>query len=256
MKRQCTIIILLAFSFCAGAGQPDAASVIEKSRELTMTGSLKAAIGMTITEKNGAVRSRSIGMSSKSYGDGTEKRLIRFLAPADVKGTALLIIDKLSEADEMWIFLPALKKTRRISGAEQGKSFMSSEFSNADMSSPPPVDFKYRHLAGSGSDGKWIIESLPASDRLADEYGYSRKISHLDSANLYIQKMEFYNFDNKLFKVIEIRAVEALKNGKYLIKDMKAENLLTGRASEIKFSSIEADTGIDDSVFTLQNLAR
>lgn len=240
----------------AAAQQPDAAQILEKSRELSITGSLSAKLHLTITEKNGAMRNRTISMISKSYPEGTDKRLIRFIEPADVRGTSMLVVDNKNTADEMWIYLPALKKTRRIVSSEKGKSFMSSEFSNADMSSPAPSDFKSRHLDKSGQNGQWIIESIPADDKKADEYGYSRKISFIRISDHQVMKMEFYNFDNVLFKIIEIRNIQNLSGGKFLIQDMVSENLLTKRKSEINFSEIKEGSKIDDSLFSLQNLER
>ncbi len=235
---------------------PDADRIMEKSRELSMTGSMMAEISLTITEKNGAVRNRTIAIASKSYPDGTEKRFIRFLEPSDVRGTAMLIADNKDTPDEMWIWLPALKKTRRIVTAEKGKSFMSSEFSNSDMSSPALSDFTYKHLPGSGENQQWIIESIPANERISDEYGYSRKVSFLDRQNMRVQKMKFYNFDNKLFKEIEIKKVVPLEGDRYLVSDMSVENLITGRKSEIVFNNIKEGVKVDDSVFTIQNLER
>jgi hypothetical protein len=120
-----------------------------KSRDLAITGSLRADLSLTITEKSGATRTRSFSMATKSYQDGSEKRFIRFVEPADVKGTSMLIVDNRNSADEMWIYLPALKKTRRIVSSEKGRSFMSSEFSNSDLTSPPLSDFVNRHLEKS-----------------------------------------------------------------------------------------------------------
>ena len=240
----------------APAQQPDAAEIMNKSRELTLTGSLSATVSLTITEKNSSVRNRTISMQTKSYQDGVEKRLVRFVEPADVKGTSMLIFDNKNIADEMWIYLPALKKTRRIVSSEKGKSFMSSEFSNADMSSPSLSDFINRHLQNSGENNHWIIESIPENDDKADEYGYTKKISYISIDKHVVKKMEFYNFDNQLFKIIEIKAVQPGANGRYLISDMAAKNLINGRSSEIKFGNIKMDAGIDDSVFTLQNLEK
>lgn len=217
-------------------------------------GSLGSTISLTITEKNNSVRNRIISMQTKSYQDGTEKRLIKFLAPADVKGTSMLIIDKKNSSDEMWVYLPALKKTRRIVSTEKGKNFMSSEFSNADMSSPALSDFNNKHMPNSGNDNTWIIESQPATEEKADEYGYLRKVSYISSDNFVVKKMEFYNFDNELFKIIEIKSIQPASSGKYIISGMAARNLLNGRSSEIKMSEIEMTAVIDDSVFALQNL--
>ena len=240
----------------AAAQQPEALQIMNKSRDLSITGSLSANINLTITEKSGSIRNRTISMTSKSYPDGLEKRFIRFVEPADVKGTSMLVFDNKNTADEMWIYLPALKKTRRIVTSEKGKSFMSSEFSNADMASPSVSDFTHRHLENSGENNQWIIESTPVSEDKADEYGYSRKISYVSTNTSQVQKMEFYNFDNELFKVIEIRSIFPLTDGKFMVKDMVASNLSTSRKSQILFNNIREGINIEDSYFTVQNLER
>ena len=241
----------------ASSQQQDAGQIMNKSRELTMTSYLSATMSLSITEKNGAVRNRTISMISKSFPEGLEKRYIKFLDPADVRGTAMLIFDNKNAADEMWIYLPALKKTRRIVSSDKSKSFMSSEFSNADMSSPSLTDFTNKHTASSGKDNQWVIESIPLSTEIADEYGYSRKITWFSMDKCQVLKMEFYNFDNVLFKIIDINSIHSMSDGKYIIQEMTANNMLTGRKSAIKFSNITTDkTRIDDSMFTVQNLER
>jgi len=240
----------------AAAQRPDAGQIMDKSRDLSITSSMSAGINLTIIEKSGATRNRKISMTTKSYDGGLEKRFIRFIEPADVRGTSMLVIDNKNATDEMWIYLPALRKTRRIVTSEKGKSFMSSEFTNADMSSPTLSDFIHRHLDKSGTNNQWIIESIPVSEDKADEYGYSRKVSYISMDNNQVRKMEFYNFDNELFKIIEIKSIFQLDNGKYLIKNMVANNLSTSRKSEILFSNINDGVNVDDSFFTVQNLER
>jgi hypothetical protein len=256
MKKRLILYLLLLPLFQAAAQQPDATVLMDRTRDLTLTGSLSATVSLAITEKNGNVRNRTISMLTKSYPEGVEKRLIKFTEPADVRGTAMLVIDNKDKADEMWIYLPALKKTRRIVSTEKGKSFMSSEFSNADFSSPTLSDFTNSHLQGSGNYDQWIIESKPVTAEKADEYGYSRKVSYIASGNSQIKKLEFYNFDNELFKIIEIKSVQQGENGRYIIKDMTAKNLINGRTSEIRFTNISMNAKIDDSSFSLQNLEK
>jgi outer membrane lipoprotein-sorting protein len=256
MKKTVILLGLILPLLQAAAQQPDAAQIMGKSRDLGITGSLSANVILTITEKGGSTRSRTISMITKSYADGLEKRIIKFIEPADVRGTSMLVVDNKNSADEMWIYLPALKKTRRIVTSEKGKSFMSSEFSNADMTSPAISDFTHKHLEKSGTNNQWIIESTPVNENKADEYGYSKKISYISIDKSQVQKMEFYNFDNELFKVIEIKSIYPLPDGKYLVKDMLANNLTTNRRSEILFSNINEGVKIDDSNFTIQNLER
>jgi hypothetical protein len=256
MKRRMLLLVLVLPLLQVSAQQPDADQIMNKCRELSLAGSMSATIKLSITEKNGASRNRTISMTTKSFSDGLEKRFIKFIEPSDVRGTAMLVVDNKNEADEMWIYLPALKKTRRIVSSEKGKSFMSSEFSNADMSSPTLSDFINHHIAGSGSGNQWIIESKPVNEDKADEYGYSGKISYISMDKYQVQKMEFYNFDNELFKTIEIRSVYPLRDGKYMVNDMIASNIVTNRKSEILFSNINEKAIVDDSYFTVQNLER
>jgi len=150
MRTKLILLLLLLPVFPVIAQQPEAGMIMSKSRDLSLTGSMSANINLTITEKNGASRFRTISMTTKSYADGLEKRFIKFIEPADVRGTAMLIIDNKNTQDDMWIYLPALKKTRRIVSSAKGRSFMSSEFSNADMSSPTLSDFVNKEMSGSG----------------------------------------------------------------------------------------------------------
>jgi len=229
---------------------------MQRSRDLTMTGSLKSTMTLTIVEKNGSTRLRTIDMLSKSYG-GTEKRLVRFVDPAEVRGTALLIVDNDKSPDDMWIYLPALKRTRRIVSTEKGRSFMSSEFTNADMSSAPLSDFKISHMPDSGENGIWVIESKTISPEKEDEYGYSRKLTYLDINDLKIRKIVFFNDKNVQTRVIEILATQPTDNkGSYLMTKMSVRNFINGRSSEIKYDNINVSVVIPDGTFTPENLER
>jgi len=235
---------------------PDAVSIAEKSRDLSLTGSMQATINMVITEKNGGERRRKIILSSISLPGGTEKRMIRFIEPADVKGTSILIFDKKNESDEMWIYLPALKRTRRIVASEGGRSFMSSEFTNSDMSSPVLSDFSYRHLGGSGSGDRWIIESVPSDPDKLENYGFSRKVSFIGMKDYCVRKMEFYNREGELFKIMEIKDFRIITGGNYMITEMTSRNLSNGRSSSMKFSEVQIPFKVEESYFSIQNLER
>ena len=238
------------------AQQLDPVQLMDKSRDLTMSGNMQSTVTLTITEKNGSVRTRKIDMLSKTYG-GTEKRMIKFLDPADVRGTAMLIVDNKDVQDDIWIYLPALKKTRRIVSTEKGKSFMSSEFSNADMTSGTNADFSIRHMPESGENGEWVIESTPINEDKADEYGYSRKISWLNKKDLVTKKIDFYNFDNELYKTIVIVSTQPRAGGGgYIMTEMHAVNHQNGRSSRVKFDQVNTTASIPDNTFIADNLAR
>jgi hypothetical protein len=258
MRQIVLLVILMMMHLGSSFGQTtDASAILERSRELTMPDALEATITLTITDKNGSSRVRTNNMITKKYPDGTERRLIRFAAPAEVQGTSVLIHDYKDKQDDMWIYLPALKRVRRIVTTEKGKSFMGSEFSNADISSPPASDFVNRHLEGSGDGNQHIIESIPASADIANEYGFARKISFLDTDNLHLRRMEFYDKAGVLIKTIVVTDIESLgTDGKYMVKSMRAENHKTGRSSSMTMDEINTLVKLSDTLFDVQNLDR
>ena len=111
--------------------------VQQKAIEATRIAGMETESSMTIYSPSGDKRVRKMTIVSKLYENGSlEKKLIRFIEPADVKGTGFLSFDYLKKNDDKWIYMPALRKTRRIVSSENAKSFMGSEFSYADMSTP------------------------------------------------------------------------------------------------------------------------
>lgn len=253
MKRAIILTLLLTISLVLMA-QGKAEEIMDKSRNIMKIESFEAIASLNIIDSKGRIRERSNITASKSYDDGTEKRLIRFLSPADIEGTTMLIYDYDMGQDDMWIYLPALNRSRRIVSSEKGKSFMGSEFTNADMSSPPTEDFDHKII--NETDEYYIIESTPINREKEDEYGYSHKISTIDKNNYIVSKMDFYDSFDELFKTILIKDVKEISGDKYIISHMTAENLSNGRSSEIIMSEIRTGTQIRDDLFDITNLGR
>ena len=180
------------------------------------------------------------------------KTLLKFKAPADVKGIGLLIYDYDEKSDDMWIYLPALRKTRRIVSSEKGKSFMGSEFTNADMSIPNPDDFSYKVLGEESLNSKmcWKIESSCKDEDIEDENGYSRKLSWIDKESSVCYKIEFYDFDNVLHKVQSISEYTPQKNGKYFAYLMEMKNVQNKRTSIMTVNSLTLDSNLSEQSFS------
>ncbi|MDT8401693.1 MAG: efflux RND transporter permease subunit [Bacteroidales bacterium] len=253
-KRAIVMSLFLITSIFIMAQADDAREIMDKSRKAMKVESFEAVASLNIVDSKGRVRERSNITASKSYDDGTEKRLIKFLSPADVEGTSILIYDYDSGQDDMWIYLPALSRTRRIVSSEKGKSFMGSEFTNADMSSPPTEDFS--HSLIDESEKYYIIESKPVNREKEDEYGYSRKISTINKTNYVVSKMDFYDGYDEHFKTILIKDLKDVGNNKFLISHMTVENFSNGRSSEILMNEIRTGTQIRDELFNVSSLGR
>jgi predicted RND superfamily exporter protein/outer membrane lipoprotein-sorting protein len=255
--RRIAIIFLLAFLTTLCASAQDAAEIIHRSHAAVKVSSFEAVSTLTITDSRGNERVRKTSMASISLPDGTEKRIIRFLSPAEVKGTGILIWDYPEKSDDMWIYLPALRKTRRIVSREKSKSFMGSEFSNANMAAPGLEDFTYRILGEEKLEGQdcYLIESLPLDTDLEDQYGYSRSVSWVDKISYLVHRTQYFDFDGELFKTIsnmEFRKMDDAK-GTYMVTHMQALNHSNERSSEMVMDQV-AVTPVKASFFTVAYL--
>jgi len=216
---------------------------------------------LTILDGKGHQRVRQTASVSKLYDNGqTEKRLIKFTAPADVKGTGLLTYDYEKKTDDMWLYLPALRKTRRIVASEKSKSFMGSEFTYADITPPTVEDFKYRMLRSEKVAGTdcWVIESVPKNDDIAEENGFSKKIAFIGKSDYVIRKAIQYDLDGDLHKEMIVHEVKLLdeKKKRYRPTHMEMVNKQNGRRSVMKMDKIRLRTDIPDDYFTTRYLER
>ncbi|MBN1132657.1 MAG: outer membrane lipoprotein-sorting protein [Bacteroidales bacterium] len=221
----------------------DPREIIKASQTAMKVSSFEAISTLTINDGRGNQRIRKSSMASMTFQDATEKRIIKFLSPAEVRGTGILIFDYPEENDDMWIYLPALRKTRRIISSEKSKSFMGSEFSNADMTAPGLNDFKYKLLGEESKNGEicWKIESTPVSMDIEDEYGYSGSVSWISKNDYIVHQTEYYKFDGTKFKTITTRSYKLLEKNpdRYMVTSMIAENHDNGRASEMVMDRVE-----------------
>jgi preprotein translocase subunit SecF/outer membrane lipoprotein-sorting protein len=255
-RRIAMVLILAALTFLTASGQ-DPADIIRRSNETVKVNSFEAISRLTITDSRGNQRIRQNSMASMSYPDGTEKRIIRFISPTEVKGTGILIFDYPEKSDDMWIYLPALRKTRRIVSKEKSKSFMGSEFSNANMTAPGLEDFTYALEGEEMLNGSacYLIESVPKSGDLKDEYGYARSLSWIDKNSYLVLQIAYYDGEGVLFKTITNKEFKELdtENNKYMVTRMLAVNHSNDRSSELVMEQVMA-TPTKESYFTVAYL--
>ncbi len=238
-----------------------AKQIADKSYDTTRLAGSEARSTMTIIDSKGRERVRKIAQVTKLYDNGdTEKKLVRFLAPADVKGTGLLTYDYKVKDDDMWLFMPALRKTRRIVSSEKAKSFMGSEFSYADMTPPNTDDFQFKILGEPEVNGVlcWEIEMKPNDDDVADENGFSKKISYIGKEDFVIRKAVYYDLDETLLKELTVKEIRLLDpaNKKYRPTEMVMVNLQNDRKSILKIDQIEFNPDVKDEYFTTRYLER
>jgi len=251
--------ILFCFLTVTVYGQQSAKDIMQKTRDVAKIPGLETVSTLKIIDPKGRERVREISMASKLADNGmTEKRIIRFLAPAEVKGTGMLIYDYDAESDDMWIFMPALRKTRRIASGEKNQSFMGSEFSNADLAAPNTGEFSYKIAGSETLDGIdcWKIESFPLTETIEDDTGLDKKIMWVGKNDNVCRKTEFYNVDGELSKILTSSDIRKVADGKYMAASMQMENVQNGRKSVISMGQMQYNPNIKEEYFTVAYLEK
>lgn len=264
MRRIASLVVLLTLCITLAPSAEDtlnARDIMESVREATQLTGSEAVSTLTIIDNKGRERVRKIAQVSRLFDDGdTEKRLIRFLSPADVKGTGLLTFDYEEKDDDLWLYMPALRKTRRIVTSEKAKNFMGSEFAYADMSPATLDDFTYKMLDEQEIDDTtcWQIEMTPVDEDVADENGFSKRIVCIGQSDFVLRKATYYDLDGELHKVLTVSEIKELdpENHKYRPMLMMMENHQNGRKSIFKIDQIEFSPGVKEEYFTTRYLER
>jgi len=268
MKRRVAILATLAafgLSVFVPSGTvqagPNAQEIMAKWAESRKLDGSEAVVKMSIIDEKGSARDREISMATKLFDAGkTEKRIYRFLSPADVKGTGVLVFDYDDKADDIWVFLPALRKSRRVVSSERSKAFMGSEFSYADLNIPELKDYDYKleREEKLGAADCWVVEVKPKSEEVAKSEGYARKLYWVEKANYTVRKGEFYDLKGALFKVLTADKVKLVDSAKSRYRTMKMEmvNKQNGRKSVFETMKIANASNTKDEYFTTTYLER
>ncbi len=186
-------------------------------------------------------------------GDG-DKSLIIFDTPHDVKGTAFLSFTHATKPDDQWLYLPALKRVKRIASANKSGPFIGSEFAYEDIASQEVSKYKYKFLRDDKLDGRdcWVIESYPQY-----EYsGYTRLITWLDKDMYHPLKVEFYDRKNSLLKTLTYHEYKKYLDKYWRTHRMEMVNHLTGKSTTLKWLEIKFKTGLTERDFDRNALKR
>jgi len=259
MKYVLIVLVLLGAAFA----QADLSTeeIVERAQTAIRVEGVRGVQTMIIIDDQGRERVRKIAQVTKLYDNGnTEKRLIRFMEPADIKGTALLTFDYKNASDDMWLYMPALRKTRRIVSTEKAKNFMGSEFTYADMTPPALTDFTFNKLDDQMVNGVncYQIEWIPKTDEIADENGFGRRITFFGKEDFVIRKAIYFDIYDDLLKELIIHEIKELdpENDRYRAMHMEMINKQNGRRSVLKSETLEFAPDVKDEYFTTRYLER
>lgn len=256
MKQILLLLSGLVLATSAFAQAPmDPKEIMKKSRDQAKLSGLESKTTLEINDGKGNQRMRVTTMASRIFPDGTEKRTILFLSPADVKGTGILIWDYEGKEDNMWVYMPALRKSRKIVSSEKSKNFMGSEFSNADLAVGNLDDFTYQIGGTETVDQQvcWKIKVKPATPQIAADYGISEKTTWVSQKDYMPRKTVFIDPEGKPWKEMTYGGIKLMdaKSGKYFISEMEIKNLKNGRFSKMNMTDMVYNPTVKEEFFTL-----
>lgn len=246
----------------ARAADLPADEIIKKSTQSIYSGNEESLYVMKLNEGGGASDTlRKMKVLYKRGGAESAKLIIKFLEPADIRGTGLLSVLEKDKPADQWIYLPALKKTRRIKGGNESESFLGSDFTVGDLTSVDNDAKRYSYEITSSAEACgtaqcYVLTGSPKSGVDVSSLPYSKKVLHVRKDNYVTDKIEFFNTDGKLEKVLAFAAVHSAGANGWLSDRMEMKNLLSGHSTVIEVSKRDATKAPADSAFTQSALER
>ncbi len=204
---------------------------------------------MVLRNKAGKEASRSLSISTLEIEDENvgNKSITVFATPADIKGTALLSHAKILEPDDQWLYLPALKRIKRISSVNKSGPFVGSEFAFEDFASQELNKFSYLYLReeACGDLVCDVVERTP----LYEYSGYKRQVFWVDQQDFQVRKVEFYDRRGDLLKTLTLTDYRQYDGGYWRPHRLAMVNDRTGKETDLIYSDFVFGTGLTDKDF-------
>ncbi len=230
------------------------AIVVEAERRDTGFENQTADMTMILRNRHGQESERQIrNRTMEVDGDG-DKALIIFDQPRDVKGTAFLNYTHATGPDDQWLYLPALKRVKRIASNNKSGPFMGSEFAYEDISSQEVEKYTYKYLRDETLDGAdhFVVERYPKDENS----GYTRQVAWYDQAEYRLQKVDYYDRKGDLLKTLTYHGYQQYLDQYWRADRMEMVNHQTGKSTTLLWSNYNFRVGLTDRDFDQSTLKR
>ncbi len=249
-----TIAFLILGTYSYSQKKLTGYDVMKKVYERPTGNDMEATLTMVLINSKGEKRVRKIKQFIRDFGK-VEKKIMFFISPADVKNTSFMnwSYDDPGKDDDQWIYLPALKKVKRISSDSKGDYFMGSDFTYDDLGDRKPEEDTHKILRMEKVNGLdcYVIESIPKDE----DYMYSKTITWVVKDRWYGIKKVFYDEDGELLKTLTLKKAEKIK-GYWIITHIIMDNHQKNHKTEMILSDVKIDIGIPKKYFTERMMKR
>lgn len=256
MKSVLMIILAISLTF-AGFAQADRGLEIAKLADEADQGfeSTEVTLIMNLKNANGQTTSRNLFNRTLELTVDGDKSMITFNSPRDVKGTSMLTYTHKEGTDDQWLFLPAIKRVKRISSNNKSGPFMGSEFAYEDLSSQEVEKYTYNYIGEESLNGEknLKVERFPVDPKS----GYKKQIAWYNPGKGYrIEKITFYDRKGALLKTLIYNDYKLYQNKHWRASEMLMTNHQSNKETQLIFADYKFKTGLSDSDFTQNSLMR
>ena len=217
-------------------------------------GDFFAQMTMLLKNRQGEESKRTIRIQNLEVAGDGDKSMSIFDHPADIKGTALLTYTHKTGDDDQWLYLPALKRVKRIASSNKSGPFMGSEFAFEDIVSQEVEKYTYKHIREEIFDGQdcFVQERYPADKNS----GYTKQMVWIDKTHYRILKIDFYDRKDALLKTLNFRGYQQYLNKYWRATEMFMENHQSGKSTLLNWSDYKFRNGLKAGDFDQAKLQR
>ncbi len=255
MKFIWVLSFLLASAASAQTAEEKGLAIaVESDRRAAGFGDTVVDLQMTLTNKQGQESGRLIRVQTLEVPSDGDKSISLFDQPPDVKGTALLNFTHKTGPDDQWLYLPAVKRVKRIASADKSGSFMGSEFAYEDIGSQEVEKYTYKYLRDETYDDQpvFVMERYPVDKNS----GYTRQVIWTDQAEYRPLKIDYYDRKESLLKTLTFTGYQKHQNKHWRADLMLMVNHQSGKSTKLQWRNYQFGAGLKDSDFTQEALKR
>ena len=256
-RKLLTILLLILLAPEAFAQTPEEQGLAiaqEADRHDSGFGDYTFDVVMILRNKQGQESNRDIRSKTLEVADDGDKSLIVFDKPRDVQGTALLSFTHKTGSDDQWLYLPALKRVKRIASDNKSGPFMGSEFAYEDITSQEVEKYTYKYLRDDTLNGMdvFVYERYPVDSKS----GYTKQVVWMDKGEYRDRKIEYYDRKGDLLKTLTFKDYKQYLDRYWRAAEMFMENHQTGKSTRMLQTNFKFRTGLTDHDFNKNSLKR
>jgi hypothetical protein len=259
------IAVFLLLPVMAQADDVKAIEIMQKVKDRDDGDNRIATMEMILIDKRGNERIRTLRTNIKDKGNDSLK-LAFFMSPPDVRDVAFLNYDydndyyEPDRDDDQWLYLPALKKSKRIASVDKSESFMGSDFSYSDMTTLDLEDYDFKLLGTQTVRDKqtWLIEALPKDNKVVQETGYTKSLFLVQQDNYVIIRAIYFVKEGSKVKYMDVKKLELIDNiwTETEIHMTTKKGEITLHKTILKYYDIKYNQELDEAFFTVQRMER